>query len=95
MRAESKLQSKIRQYLRDKGCYVLVIKPQPGIPDGMSDILFMLEGFWGAIEVKDSPSAPYQPLQMETLLKFDEWSWARRVDPTTWPAVKGELDKLL
>jgi len=95
MSVESTLQSKIRQYLKDKGCYVLVIKPQPGIPDGMTDILFMLEGFWGGIEVKDSPAAKYQPLQEETIAKFNEWSWARRVDPFNWPEVKGELDKIL
>jgi len=95
MSIESRLQSAIRKYLKDKGCYVLVIKPQPGIPDGMTDILFMLEGFWGAIEVKNSPKAKYQPLQMETLLKFNEWSWARRVDPSSWPDVKAELEAML
>lgn len=95
MSAESTLQSNIRKYLKSKSCYVLVIRPQPGIPDGMADILFMLEGFWGAIEVKDGPKAKYQPLQKETLEKFDEWSWARRVDPTNWPEVRQELEKML
>lgn len=95
MSTESKLQSTIRQYLKSKGCYVLVIRPQPGIPDGMTDILFMIEGFWGAIEVKHSPTAKYQPLQEETLEKFNEWSWARRVDPTNWLEVKVELERIL
>lgn len=95
MKTESNLQSKIRTYLKDKGCYVLVIRPQPGIPDGMSDILFMLEGFWGAIEVKDSPTAGWRPLQKETLEQFDTWSWARRVDPTNWKEVRGELERIL
>lgn len=95
MSIESKLQSEIRRYLKTKGCYVLVIRPQPGIPDGMSDILFMLEGFWGAIEVKDKPEAKYQPLQKETLEMFDEWSWARRVDPISWLEVKKELERML
>jgi hypothetical protein len=95
MSIESSLQSKIRQYLRGKGCYVLVIRPQPGIPDGCSDIIFMIEGFWGALEVKKTPGSPYQPLQRETLQKFDEWSWARRVDPTTWPDIRHELEAML
>lgn len=95
MKRESNLQSNIRNYLKSKGCYVLVIRPQPGIPDGMSDILFMLEGFWGALEVKPDPRAPYQPLQRETLEKLDEWSWAKRVDPTTWPQIKEELERIL
>jgi hypothetical protein len=72
-----------------------VTKPQPGIPDGCPDIIFMLEGFWGAIEVKDSPKAKYQPLQEETLDKLDEWSWAKRVDPTTWPELRAELEHIL
>ncbi len=95
MSIEGNLQSEIRRYLKGRGCYVLVIRPQPGIPDGCSDIIFMLEGFWGAIEVKDKPTAKYQPLQKETIDKFNEWSWARRADPTTWPTVKQELDDML
>lgn len=95
MSTESNLQSNIRKYLRSKGCYVLVIRPQPGIPDGCSDIIFMLEGFWGAIEVKDSPRARWQPLQKETLEKLDAWSWGKRVDPTNWPEVRAELESML
>lgn len=94
-KVESNLQSEIRQYLKGKGCYVLVIRPQPGIPDGCPDIIFMLEGFWGGIEVKDSPGAPYQPLQRETLEKLNNWSWAWRVDPTSWPLVHNELEAIL
>lgn len=93
--SESTLQSNIRKYLKSKGCFVLVIKPQPGIPDGTPDIIFMLEGFWGAIEVKNSPKAKYQPLQLETLTMFNEWSWARRVDPVNWPEVRAELESVL
>jgi hypothetical protein len=55
----------------------------------------MLEGFWGAIEVKDGPKAKWQPLQKETLAKLDGWSWAKRVDPSNWPIIKEELDGLL
>lgn len=95
MSVESRLQTKIRQYLKSKGCYVLVVKPQPGIPDGCPDIIFMLEGFWGAIEVKKDPKADYEVLQEETLDKMQRWSWARRVDPTDWPEVKDELESIL
>lgn len=95
MSKESSLQSNIRKYLKSKGCYVLVIRPQPGIPDGCPDILFMLEGFWGAIEVKDSPTAKWQPLQKETLEKLNAWSWAKRVDPTNWHTIRQELEGIL
>lgn len=95
MSTESNLQSTIRKWLKGRGCYVMVIRPQPGIPDGMSDILFLKEGFWGVIEVKPNPTAKWQPLQKETLKKLDDWSWGRRVDPTTWPGVRAELEVLL
>lgn len=95
MSTESRLQSTIRSYLKSKGCYVLVITGGPGIPDGMTDILFLCEGFWGAIEVKASPTAKYQPLQKETIEKLNAWSWARRVDPTNWPDIKEELEIML
>lgn len=95
MSIESRLQANIRKYLKSKGCYVLVIRPQPGIPDGCPDIIFMLEGFWGAIEVKKDPKSKYQPLQKETLEKLDKWSWSKRVDPTNWPEVRAELETIL
>lgn len=95
MSVESRLQSDIRKWLRGHGCYVLVIKPQPGIPDGCPDVIFMKEGFWGSIEVKDSPIAKYQPLQKETIAKHAEWSWSKRVDPTNWLETKVELEMIL
>lgn len=97
MSTESRLQADIRKYLKGKGCYVLKTRPDArgGAPTGCPDIIFMLEGFWGAIEVKASPSSPYRTLQKETLDKLDAWSFAKRVDPSNWPAVREELDRLL
>lgn len=97
MSIETTLQAKIRKYLRDKGCYVIKTRPdaRASTPTGCPDIIFMLEGFWGAIEVKASPKAPYKPLQEETLDQLNEWSWAKRVDPTNWPGIREELNKIL
>jgi len=95
MSTESKLQSEIVKYLKHKGCYIIKTRPGPGTPKGCPDIIFMLEGFWGAIEVKASPKSRYQPLQMDTLVKLNEWSWARRVDPASWYDIKNELESLL
>lgn len=95
MSAESQLQSDIVKYLRSKGCYVIKTKPGVGTPTGCPDVIFLLEGFWGVIEVKASPKAPYQSLQKETLEKLGAWSFARRVDPTTWMEVKTELEVIL
>lgn len=95
MSVESTLQSDIVKYLRGKGCYVIKTKPGTGTPTGCPDIIFLLEGFWGALEVKASPKAPYQPLQKETLEKLGAWSFARRVDPISWLEVKQELEGIL
>lgn len=95
MSAESRLQGEIRKFLRSMGCFVMVIKPQPGIPDGTPDIIFMKEGFWGAIEVKKDRTSPYQPLQKEYLEKFNQWSWAKRIDPSNWTEIQIELEMML
>lgn len=95
MSVESNLQSEIRKYLRSKGCYVIKTQAGPGVPKGCTDIIFMLEGFWGGIEVKKSPKAGYQTLQEETIEKFEKWSFGRRVDPTTWPVLREELERIL
>lgn len=95
MSIESKLQSEVVKYLRSKSCYVIKTKPGVGTPTGCPDIIFMFEGYWGAIEVKASAKAPYQPLQKETLIKLNAWSFARRVDPTNWFNVREELEKIL
>lgn len=95
MSKESEIQTTVIRYLKSKGCYTIKTRPGPGTPKGCPDILFMLEGFWGAIEAKAGPNAKYQPLQKETLDKFEEWSWARRVDPSNWPKVREELELLL
>lgn len=91
---ESRLQSDIVKYLRDKGCYVIKTRPGMGTPDGCPDIIFLYEGFWGSIEVKGS-RPKWQPLQRETLAKLDEWSWAKVVNPTNWLDVKLELEAML
>lgn len=97
MSVESTLQTNIRKYLKDKGCYVIKTRPDArgSVPKGCPDIIFMLEGFWGAIEVKANPKSGYQVLQAETLEKLDTWSWARRVDPVSWPTIKQELEHIL
>jgi hypothetical protein len=95
MSRESTLQTNIKRELKSLGCEVLVIRPQPGIPDGWEDIMFLKEGFWGCLETKKDPKAPYQPLQKERIKKHNEWSWSKRVDPTTWPEIRTELRSML
>jgi Holliday junction resolvase len=93
--SEASLQSKIVKYLKGKGCYVIKTRPGVGVPLGCPDLIFMLEGFWGAIEVKDKPTSSYKPLQEETLKKLNKWSWTRRIDNESWPDAKAELERML
>lgn len=92
---ERKIQAKIIKYLKSKGCYVLKTKPGPGVPVGCPDIVFLFEGFWGAIEVKADENSPFQVLQEPTLEKLDNWSWARVVHSGNYSQVLAELDKIL
>lgn len=92
---EKKLQIDIKKYLKSKGCDVLVITPQPGIPNGWEDITFFKESFWGTIEVKASKNAKFQPFQSERIKKHNNWSWARAVHPDNWDDIKKELDVIL
>lgn len=92
---EAKLQSDVIRYLRDKGCYVIKAKPGAGVPMGCPDIIFMLEGFWGGIEVKANPRSAFKVLQEETLEKLNIWSWAKVVHPENWVEVKQELEVIL
>lgn len=92
---EAKLQSIIVKYLKDKGCYVIKTKPGPGIPVGCPDVIFLLEGFWGALEIKNKAKAHYQPLQKEALELLSSWSWAKVVHPENWLEIRQELESIL
>lgn len=92
---EGKLQSKIITFLKSKGAYVMKTNPQPGIPVGCPDIIFMYEGAWGAIECKSSKRAKYQPGQEITLKKLKHWSpFVYVAFPENWESIKSELTKL-
>ena len=91
---EKKLQQKIVQYLKSKGCFVLR-HTGAGVPAGTSDVSFYKEGFYGFIEVKARANAPTQPLQLEFIKKMNDWSWAKFVYPENWEEVKIELERIL
>lgn len=89
---ESKLQSKIIKFLKQKGAYVVKTKPGPGTPVGCPDILFLYEGAWGAIECKASEGARYQPGQEATLRRLQDWSpFVYTASPENWDLICKEL----
>jgi Holliday junction resolvase len=92
---EGKTQAQLIKFLKSKGCFVLKTRPGPGVPTGCPDVIFMLEGFWGAIEVKADSKSPYRPLQKETLAKFDRWSYGRTIHSENYNEVIAELERIL
>lgn len=92
---ESAFQQLVIKWLRAKGCVVLKYQQNATTRASIPDILFLKEGFWGAIEVKKSKTAKYRPGQKETVAKMDAMSWATVVYPENWPEVQKELEQML
>lgn len=89
---EAKTQSKLIQYLKTKGFYVIKTRPGPGVPIGCPDVLAFKEGFWCAFEVKASKTSKFRPRQKETVEKFNDWSYARVVYESNLAEIKKEVD---
>lgn len=71
-RVEKNLQTKIKQWLEDKGAVVL--KTNPGVlnPIGIPDLLVLYKGKWAMVEVKSSSTAEFQTLQPAQLARFKD-----------------------
>ena len=99
------MQTKIATWLRSKGCYVLVIQPQAGIPDACPDILALFDGGgWATLEVKKSDpykrdgqakAGAFQPLQQLTVEKLNRMYYSRVVWPENWERIRQELTNLI
>ena len=92
---EADFQSKIVKWLRSKGCMVLKYQQNATTRAGIPDIIFLKEGFWGAIEVKKSKTAKFRPGQKEMVAKMNEMSWAKAVYPENFDETKKELEEIL
>ena len=92
---ENQLQSKILKWLRSKGAYVIKTQPGAGTPTGCPDIIFLKEGFWGAIEVKKYNTSKFQHLQEVTITKLNDWSWCVVAYPENWSDIKQQLQTML
>lgn len=94
--AEARLQAKIIKWLKLKGCVVIKLSATPGVPNGIPDVLFLLDGGgWGFLEVKASEKAKFQPLQKQWVKKLDDMYWARVVYPENWLEIRDELETLI
>lgn len=70
---EKKVQDRVIETLKRKGCYVIKTHPSLGTPTGCPDIVFFKGSIYGVIECKKDINSEWQPLQMETLAKFKKW----------------------
>ena len=95
MMKEADFQKTIVRWLRSKGCLVLKYQQNATTRAGIPDIIFLKEGFWGAIEVKKSKTAKYRPGQKEMVAKMNEMSWAKVVFPENWADTRKELEIML
>lgn len=91
--AESRFQSKVVKWLRQKGCYVIVTD---GLPVGVPDVVALFNGGgWATLECKDSAKSKFQPLQKVTIEKLDKMYYSRAVYPEIWDEVKSELEAII
>ena len=92
---EKDFQNSIAKWLRAKGCVVLKYQQNATTRASIPDLIFLKDGFWGAIEVKKSKTAKFRPGQKETVEKLNGMSWAKAVYPENWAEVKAELSDIL
>ena len=93
---ESKLQSKIITWLKQKGCYVIKPTPGMGVPTGCPDVIALIDGGgWLALEVKANSKSKFQPLQKETIAKLNNMYYCRAVWDTNWGEIKKEIELII
>lgn len=92
---EQSFQTKVSNYLKRKGCYVIKINQDAKSKTGDPDLVAFKQGWWGWLEVKKSKNEKRQPLQPEKIKWANENSYGRIVWPEIWPEVQKELEDLL
>ena len=92
---EKNFQSKIIKYLKAKGCVVIKYQQNATTQASIPDVIFLKDGFWGAIEVKKNKTARFRPGQKEMVAKMNDMSWAKVVYPENWSETQKELCELL
>lgn len=103
--AESNFSRRVADWLRKKGCYVLVTTVITGIPEGCPDIIALCNGGgWIALEVKakcpykkdgTARSGAFQPLQPQTISKLNDMYYCKVVYPENFEEIKKELNTII
>lgn len=75
---------------RYEGCVVL--KNDANYKQGIPDLTIFYKNRYALLESKKDMKASYRPNQELYLDLFDEWSFARRIEPTNKEEILHELD---
>jgi Holliday junction resolvase len=96
---EAKLQSKIIEWLKANGVYVIKTRVLPGVPVGCPDIIGLYGDRFLVIEVKAKPNASFRAGQQETLRLLRDGAKSAHCGnkfvyvacPENWPVIKQEI----
>lgn len=92
---EKDFQSKVIKWLKSKGCVVLKYQQNATTIQGVADVFFCKEGFYGFLECKKNKNSPLRPGQKQFIDKIDDWSYGAIVYPENWEKIKDELGNIL
>lgn len=92
---EQSFQTKVSNYLKRKGCYVIKINQDAKSKTGDPDLIAFKEGWWGWFEVKKNRTAPCRPLQPEKIKWAAQNSYGAIIYPENFDKVKSELEEIL
>ena len=76
---------------RYDGCVIL--KNDASYKQGIPDLTVFYKNRYAILESKKNEKASYRPNQQTYLNLFNEWSFARRIEPENKEEVLNELDK--
>ena len=92
---ENQYQGRLRKKIEDRipGC--LIIKNDPNLRQGITDLLILFGRRWGALEVKRSRTAPGRPNQGYYVDLLNEMSFAAVIYPENEEDILNELERAL
>lgn len=90
---ESKFQKHVIDKLKDlyPGCVIL--KNDSSYIQGIPDLIFLYDGFWAALEVKQSKNSSHRPNQDYYISLMDDMSFASFIFPENEEEVFDDLEQ--
>lgn len=90
---ESNFQKKVKEIFYEHFPHGIMLKMDPSQNQGFPDLLFLVNGRWGALEVKRSEKAPRRPNQEFWVETLNGLSYASFIYPENMEEVFDELDR--